>query len=181
MNKKGKEKTKIDRVSLNEEKMCKETMKAGAEFYPAMNGVKKWIYDCVVEHDWEYKGEVISELIVSLIGIPTMSKKNGGEVKKHYRTLKINGDILAGFVILSEYPDTAGEYTAGEIDYIFILPQYRRFGIATTYITRCKTHFKKICVSTKEDPMKRCLEKLDFKFDRMCDNGREESWMWLDN
>jgi GNAT superfamily N-acetyltransferase len=123
----------------------------------------------VCDYNWIYRGEVCSEVLMS--PFPTHSEGDGGFIEKKFKMINEPQEDC-GFHITYIYP----RRRIAEVMYIFIIPECRRKGIATAYLESLKEDYSKVIVNTAETPMKECVKKLGFEFDRMCDNGRELSY-----
>ena len=80
--------------------------------------------------------------------------------------LKENNTILIGFLIIVKRLDNV------EILYLFIIPECRGQGLATLSIKKIKEEFKGVTIKipTKEQKLISIINKLDFKFERLCHN-----------
>jgi GNAT superfamily N-acetyltransferase len=136
---------------------------------PPQDPIRKKIFKMICDYDWIYTGEVGSEIMAEeyplFEGIHANIEKIWGMLNDP------NGQEDCGFHITYIYPNMTAE-----VQYIFIIPECRRKGIATAYLESLKEDYSKIIVNTAETPMKECIKKLGYEFDRICDNGREESW-----
>ena len=64
------------------------------------------------------------------------------------------------------------------LEFIFIIPEYRRNGIFTNFIQNLKKEEDDIWIATDKPEMIRGLNKLGFKCNGKCKNNRELSFSW---
>ena len=92
-------------------------------------------------------------------------------VRTQVKIIKIE-DIIRGFFITDSYDKKI------LLKYVFIIPEYRREGIFTAIIDDLKGQCEEISIDTCEKPMIHACNKLDFKFLRTCDTGKELCFVW---
>jgi hypothetical protein len=134
------------------------------------NPTLRKIVQMVCEHDF-YAGPVCSECLTA-----QMPCYNGAGclTERQFTMLDVGPQKDCGFHITYLYPTGTAE-----VQYIFILPKFRRKGITSAYLEILKGQHKKVIVNTSEAPMKACVKKLGFTFDRLCDNGVEDSYEFI--
>ena len=64
------------------------------------------------------------------------------------------------------------------IDFIFILPRFRRKGLMTKYINKLKSEYDEINIDTDKSNMVKTISKLGFEYQRPCHNGKELYFRW---
>tara|TARA_Y100001972_G_C7635923_1_gene319256 strand:- start:1118 stop:1606 length:489 start_codon:yes stop_codon:yes gene_type:complete len=93
-----------------------------------------------------------------------------------YLIYKENNTIIIGFSILIHYE----EYL--DLNYLFIIPECRNQTLGTETIKFIKKEYKgkPIGIPTKEKKLISIINKLDFKFQRMCHN-KKDLWFRCEN
>lgn len=94
--------------------------------------------------------------------------------KRPEKELLIIRDNIVGFYIKG-YCQKTGNCM---LEYIFILPEFRRNGIFTNLIQTLKAQEDEIWIDTDKPEMIRCLNKLGFKCNGKCLNNKELSFRW---
>jgi GNAT superfamily N-acetyltransferase len=147
--------------------MIKELIK---KIYPNLNKTNQIIFQIAHQYKF-YPLDIISHLMASqntdvVEAIPIEHPIPDNTNSNCSLILKENNTMIIGFLIIVK------RFDGVEILYLFIIPECRGQGLATESIKYIKEQFKGIPIKipTKEEKLISIINKLDFKFERLCNN-----------
>ena len=121
-----------------------------------------------MEHDYPYTWQVVNEIMLTLMPIPSNAKILP-------KVIKDSKGTQYGFYVFHKYKDVKGK---GDIKYFFIKPEHRRKGYAKNIIQKLQSKFTDIYTDSEEEPYINLVKQLGFKDIGKCDNGVETCFHW---
>ena len=130
-----------------------------------------------------YPREIEMDCLASLGFAYKYTNKYGGDVDIDICPICDGGEMI-GFYITHSYKgcpnggDKVGDKDITLGKFYFLKPEYRRRGYFTKHISLLKDKSDEIWIDTDKKPMIHALDKLGFKFVRVCDSGKELCYSW---